>query len=90
MAEDQAIAQGIVTLVLLRFQFVADAVHGDDAAGTGSGILFQLFPQPADMHIDHLGFAVVLRSPHLGQQVIQGHHLSRLQSEGVKQVELAR
>src|SRR2546427_7496341 len=54
-------------------EFVADASHGDDVRRRG-GIIFNLLPQPADVHVDGARAAVVVVSPDMLEEEVAGKH----------------
>src|SRR3989442_5161040 len=54
-------------------ELVADASHGDDVRRRG-GIIFNLLPQPADVHVDGARAAVVVVSPDMLEEESAGEH----------------
>src|SRR3989442_4778735 len=52
-------------------KFVADATYGDDVRRRG-GIIFNLLPQPADVHVDGARAAVVVVSPAMLEEEVAG------------------
>src|SRR3989475_12087580 len=52
-------------------ELVADASHGDDVRRRG-GIIFNLLPQPADVHVDGARAAVVVVSPDMLEGGVAG------------------
>src|SRR3989449_6964996 len=54
-------------------ELVADAPHGDDVRRRG-GIILNLLPQPADVHVDGSRTAVVVVSPDMLEEEVAGKH----------------
>src|SRR2546425_11957588 len=54
-------------------EFVADATHGDNVRRRG-GIIFNLLPQPADVHVDGARATVVVVSPDMLEEEVAGEH----------------
>src|SRR5262245_28807794 len=53
----------------LRDKLIAHTPDGEDSFRTAR-VSLQLFPQPADMNVDHLRLADELRTPYLCQQFL--------------------
>src|SRR3989442_1617746 len=54
-------------------ELVADASHGDNVRRR-AGIIFNLLPQPADVHVDGARAAVVVVSPDMLEEEVAGEH----------------
>src|SRR5437667_12655402 len=54
-------------------QLVADAAHGDDVRRRRR-IVFDLLPQPADVHVDRACAAVIVITPDMLEQEVAGEH----------------
>ena len=68
---------------------VTDATHGHDDLRP-LRVLFDLGPQPLDMHVDQPGVGGVPVTPDLLEQHLAGEDLARLAGEGDEKVEFER
>src|SRR5947209_13354908 len=70
-------------------ELVADASHGDDVCRRG-GIIFNLLPQPADVHVDSARAAVVVVSPDMLEEEVAGKHPVGVADQEPQQLEFLR
>src|SRR2546422_8537549 len=70
-------------------KFVADATYGDDVRRRG-GIIFNLLPQPADVHVDGARAAVVVVSPDMLEEEVAGKHPVGVADQEPQQLEFLR
>src|SRR3989442_3692290 len=70
-------------------ELVADASHGDDVCRRG-GIIFNLLPQPADVHVDGARAAVVVVSPDMLEEEVAGKHPVGVADQEAPQIQILR
>ena len=66
---------------------VPDAAHGDDALRMG-GVVLDLCPQPLHVHVEGLGVAVVVRSPHAVDEHVAGQDPPGVREQQLEELEL--
>ena len=79
-------AAGSLLLRVEHFKFVAHAPHRAQVPLVGNAV--QLFTQALDVYVDGSGFAEIVESPHLVEQLIAGVDLARVGSQMVEQLQL--
>jgi len=69
--------QAVATRLCLLHHGIPDAGSGEDIAGF-SGIILYLLPEPGYIHLEQVGLANVVFTPHLLQYLVRGKHTARV------------